>query len=96
MMYLKGNLLFLFYLILLVTISPNLSIFFFWVYYIGVAIFWPFHDARVGFPLFGYWTSNTELTVKLLEASDHYTDILFFFIPAMLVAKYQNLHQSHL
>ncbi|KJE96592.1 hypothetical protein CAOG_06893 [Capsaspora owczarzaki ATCC 30864] len=64
------------------------------MYLKGVAIWWPFSDARVGYPLFGYWTTQTELTVKLLEASDHYTDVLFFFIPVMVVANWHQIHTA--
>jgi membrane-bound metal-dependent hydrolase YbcI (DUF457 family) len=69
------------------------------MYLYGVIFLWPFSSQEIGFPFVAFAnfdqgiTSNV-LKLKLLQTTDFYTDIFFFFIPVLILAYKMDVHKK--
>lgn len=44
-----------------------------------------------GWPLLGFWTQMNPLVVKLVETTDHYTDLALFLVPMLAISSRHRL-----
>ena len=68
-------------------------------YLTGVVLLWPFYNELLGFPIVPFESFDTSIAIdtlklKLIQTTDFYTDIAFFFIPMILLAYKKDLHKK--
>lgn len=69
------------------------------MYLYGVIFLWPFSSQEIGFPFvafanFDQGIASNVLKLKLLQTTDFYTDIFFFFIPVLILAYKMDVHKK--
>ena len=58
-----------------------------------VQLFWPFSAQEINFAIVPV-TALSEIQLRLLQVTDFYTDIFFFYIPILFIAFKKNLHKK--
>ncbi len=69
------------------------------MYLYGVIFLWPFSSQEIGFPFVVFANidqgiASNVLKLKLLQTTDFYTDIFFFFIPVLILAYKMDVHKK--
>lgn len=69
------------------------------LYITGVILLWPFYNELIGFPIVPFESFDTSIAIdslklKLIQTTDFYTDIAFFFIPMIYLAYKMDLHKK--
>ena len=69
------------------------------MYLYGVILLWPFSSQEIGFPIvafanFDQGIASNVLKLKLLQTTDFYTDIFFFYIPVLVLAYKMDVHKQ--
>ena len=58
-----------------------------------VQLFWPFSAQKINFAIVPV-IALSEIQLRLLQVTDFYTDIFFFYIPILIIAFKKNLHKK--
>ncbi|MCE7747944.1 MAG: metal-dependent hydrolase [Candidatus Heimdallarchaeota archaeon] len=69
------------------------------MYLTGVYFLWPFSSQDIGFPIVAFANidqgiASNVLKLKLIQTTDFYTDIFFFFIPVLVLAYKMDVHKK--
>ena len=69
------------------------------MYLTGVYFLWPFYNDLIGFPIVPFESFDTSIAIdslklKLIQTTDFYTDIAFFFVPMIFLSYKMDLHKK--
>jgi membrane-bound metal-dependent hydrolase YbcI (DUF457 family) len=69
------------------------------MYLTGIYFLWPFSSMELGFPFVPFdridqGIATNVIKLKLIQTTDFYTDIFFFFIPILMLSYKMDLHRK--